>query len=184
MAAAAVGRGSAHFHCGWFPAGRVKLVRTCRATPHRRRSGGRLGGRRPGSRRRRIVPGPGGRDRRGPPRTGSRYVRDCGRSRAAVKRGMAIGSVHASSRSLRARGQRRGQCDRETRGQTPTFFGGPAKKALCYGFCFHTASPLFSTSTIHECGENRELTRAGWVSVFERSCEVRSELALVDSNHH
>ena len=111
------------------------------------------------------MPGPGGRDKRVLRRTGSTFVRGCGRSHVTVRRGTAIGLLHASSRSLRARGQRRGQCDRETRGQTPTFFGGPARKALCYGFCFHTASPLFSTPTIHECGENREVKSAGWVSV-------------------
>jgi hypothetical protein len=165
MAAAAFGRGSAHFHCGWFPTGRVKLVRTSRPTPRRRRSDARPGGWRPGNRRRRSVPGPGGRDRRVLRRTGSTFVRGCGRSHVTVRRGTAIGLLHASSRSLRARGQRRGQCDRETRGQTPTFFGGPARKALCYGFCFHTASPLFSTPTIHECGENREVKSVGWVSV-------------------
>jgi len=156
MVGAVVGDGSAHFHCGWIPAGRVKLLRTCPATPRHRHSGARPDDSRRDSRRMRSAWGRDEPDRRALRRIVSGCVRGYGRSRGGVWHERVIGSLRASSRSLRARQLMPRATRPGNAGANPNFFGGPAKKALCYGFCFHTASPLFSTPTIHECGETSE----------------------------
>ena len=144
MAGAAVGDGSAHFHCGWIPVGRVKLFRTCPATPRHRHSGARPDGSRLDSRRTRSAWGPSEPDRRALRRIGSGCVRGCGRSREGVSHARVIGSLRASSRSLRARQLKPRATRPGNAGANPNFFRGPGEEGAMLRFLFpHRQSPLF-----------------------------------------
>ena len=127
MAGAAVAGGSAHFHCGWIPTGGVKLVRTSRATPRRRHIGARLDDSRRDNRRRRSAWDPGERGRPVLRRIVSGCVRGFGRSREGVWHAKVIGSLHASSRSLRAR-QLMPRGRRPERGGKPQVFSGALRR--------------------------------------------------------
>ena len=140
MTATAFACGSAHFHCGWIPAGRAKLVRTSRATPPRRHTGARPYDSRPGSRRRTSAWDPGGRGKRVPRRTASGCVRGCGQSRGGAWHARVIGSLRAASRSLRARGAAPRANTTGKRGGKPQVFSG-ARRRRRYAMDF-VSTPL------------------------------------------